>query len=270
MKVKSESEVAQSCPTLCDPMDCSAPGSSIHGIFQARVLEWVAIIVKVQGRLSGIGSYLTIQGALTERWRDHKSKAEKDYEGWGWDEKEVKVSRLCQEERETWAGKQWKVRLSKGRWDRIMGRLWNGFRFDGVGNGTLFFQLLKHLQQHLSHPLYHSDILFSVCTHACHWTRSSLTARRGLWSSPVGRSSLWRWSPLNAYCSKHLGAHLSSDPLSIPSDRLPSPACRSSLATDYYLFLISTHDHKSKAYQVTLAHFLPHEEMKPHWVFVPR
>ena len=43
MKVKSESEVAQSCPTLSDPMDCSQPGSSIHGIFQARVLEWGAI-----------------------------------------------------------------------------------------------------------------------------------------------------------------------------------------------------------------------------------
>ena len=42
-KVKSESEVAQSCPTLSDPMDCSLPGSSIHGIFQARVLEWGAI-----------------------------------------------------------------------------------------------------------------------------------------------------------------------------------------------------------------------------------
>ena len=38
-----ESEVAQSCPTLCDPMDCSLPGSSIHGIFQARILEWVSI-----------------------------------------------------------------------------------------------------------------------------------------------------------------------------------------------------------------------------------
>ena len=43
MKVKSESEVAQSCPTLSDPMDCSPPGSSIHGIFQTRVLEWGAI-----------------------------------------------------------------------------------------------------------------------------------------------------------------------------------------------------------------------------------
>ena len=42
-KVKSESEVAQSCPTLSDPMNCSLPGSSIHGIFQARVLEWGAI-----------------------------------------------------------------------------------------------------------------------------------------------------------------------------------------------------------------------------------
>ena len=40
MKGKSESEVAQSCPTLRDPMDCSLPGSSVHGIFQARVLEW--------------------------------------------------------------------------------------------------------------------------------------------------------------------------------------------------------------------------------------
>ena len=43
MKVKSESEVAQLYPTLSDPMDCSPPGSSIHGIFQARVLEWGAI-----------------------------------------------------------------------------------------------------------------------------------------------------------------------------------------------------------------------------------
>ena len=42
-KVKSESEVAQSCPTLSDPMDCSTPDSSIHGIFQARALEWDAI-----------------------------------------------------------------------------------------------------------------------------------------------------------------------------------------------------------------------------------
>ena len=43
MKVKSEREVAQLCPILSDPMDCSQPGSSVHGIFQARVLEWGAI-----------------------------------------------------------------------------------------------------------------------------------------------------------------------------------------------------------------------------------
>ena len=43
MKVKSESEVAQQCPTLSDPMDCSLPGSSLHEIFQASVLEWGAI-----------------------------------------------------------------------------------------------------------------------------------------------------------------------------------------------------------------------------------
>ena len=43
MKVKSESEVTQSCPTPSDPMDCSLPASSVHGICQARVLEWAAI-----------------------------------------------------------------------------------------------------------------------------------------------------------------------------------------------------------------------------------
>ena len=48
MKVKSESEVAQSCLTLCDSMDCSLTGSSIHGIFQARVLEWGAIAFSVK------------------------------------------------------------------------------------------------------------------------------------------------------------------------------------------------------------------------------
>ena len=49
MKVKSESEVAQLCPTPSDPMDCSLPGSSVHGIFQARVLEWGAIAFSVTG-----------------------------------------------------------------------------------------------------------------------------------------------------------------------------------------------------------------------------
>ena len=40
---KKESEVAQSCLTICDPMDYSLPGSSVHGVFQARILEWIAI-----------------------------------------------------------------------------------------------------------------------------------------------------------------------------------------------------------------------------------
>ena len=47
MKVKSEREVAHSCLTLSDPMDCSLPGSSVHGIFQARVLEWDAIAFSI-------------------------------------------------------------------------------------------------------------------------------------------------------------------------------------------------------------------------------
>ena len=59
MKVKSESEVTQSCPTLSDPMDCSLPGSSIHGIFQARVLEWGAIALALSHQESPITKLLT-------------------------------------------------------------------------------------------------------------------------------------------------------------------------------------------------------------------
>ena len=54
MKVKSESEVAQSCLNLSDPMDCSLPGSSVHRIFQARVLEWGAIAFSAMEYYSGI------------------------------------------------------------------------------------------------------------------------------------------------------------------------------------------------------------------------
>ena len=53
MKVKIESEVAQSCPTLSDPMDCSLTGSSVHGIFQARALEWGAIAFSKKKDYSG-------------------------------------------------------------------------------------------------------------------------------------------------------------------------------------------------------------------------
>ena len=58
MEVKSEREIAQSCLTLCDPMDCSLPGSSVDGIFQARVLEWGAIAffwMEEPGRLQSMG-----------------------------------------------------------------------------------------------------------------------------------------------------------------------------------------------------------------------
>ena len=59
MKVKSESEVTQSCPTLSNPMDCSLPGSSIHRIFQARVLEWSAIAFS--DRMLNKGEFLSGQ-----------------------------------------------------------------------------------------------------------------------------------------------------------------------------------------------------------------
>ena len=62
MKVKSESEFAQLCPTLSDPMDCSPPGSSVHGIFQARVLEWGAIA------FSACGDTCLILQAIEKMW----------------------------------------------------------------------------------------------------------------------------------------------------------------------------------------------------------
>ena len=66
MKVKSESEVAQLSPSSSDPMDCSLPGSSVHGIFQARVLEWGAIAFSQQissnTRLLSTGSSSTADG----------------------------------------------------------------------------------------------------------------------------------------------------------------------------------------------------------------
>ena len=58
MKVKSESDVAQSCSTLSDPTDCSLPGSSVHGIFQARVLEWGAIAFSARVSEARIKMYL--------------------------------------------------------------------------------------------------------------------------------------------------------------------------------------------------------------------
>ena len=65
MKVESESEVAQMCPTLSDPMDCSPPGSSIHGIFQARVLEWVAIAFSVKKVTKSYWNVLSMKSLTT-------------------------------------------------------------------------------------------------------------------------------------------------------------------------------------------------------------
>ena len=61
MKVKSESEVTQLCPTLCNPTDCSPPGSSTHGIFQARVLEWGAIAFSQS-------PYASLKSSMPARW----------------------------------------------------------------------------------------------------------------------------------------------------------------------------------------------------------
>ena len=69
VKVKSESEVAQSCPTLSDPMDCSPPGCCVHGIFQARGLEWGAIA------FSMIELYMETFSAQSWQWKKKKKAA---------------------------------------------------------------------------------------------------------------------------------------------------------------------------------------------------
>ena len=72
----SESEVAQSCPTLCDPMDCSLPDFSVHGIFQARVLEWVVISFSRGSSRSRNRTWVScIAGAFLTSWATR--------EGWG-------------------------------------------------------------------------------------------------------------------------------------------------------------------------------------------
>ena len=57
---EGKGEVAQSCPTLCDPMDCSLPGSSVHGILQARILEWVVQCMKVKSESEVVQSCVTL------------------------------------------------------------------------------------------------------------------------------------------------------------------------------------------------------------------
>ena len=71
MKVKSESEVAQSYPTLSDPMDCSPPGSSVHGILQARVLEWGAIAFSIADPRAHIPQLLSLRAATSTEVEAH-------------------------------------------------------------------------------------------------------------------------------------------------------------------------------------------------------
>ena len=74
MKVKSESEVAQLCPTLRDPMDCSLPGSSVHGILQASALEWGGIEVDLTNFKYNLIS--PGQSLVEEREKERREKGE--------------------------------------------------------------------------------------------------------------------------------------------------------------------------------------------------
>ena len=73
MKVKSESEVAQSCPTLRNPMDCSLSGSYVHGISQARVLEWVAIAFSASGPYKMLFDLIHVSQGFPHRLVDKES-----------------------------------------------------------------------------------------------------------------------------------------------------------------------------------------------------
>ena len=104
MKLKSESEVTQSCPTLSDPMDYSLPGSSIHGIFKARVLEWVAIafsgfcISSCQRKTIGI---LYREYCCYPQYKDHsrwrKSSLNIHWKGWCWSWSSITLATLSKE-----------------------------------------------------------------------------------------------------------------------------------------------------------------------------
>ena len=74
MKVKSESKVAQSCPTLCHPLDCSLPGSSAHGIFQAKVLEWVAIAFSEMKVMRSLISVQFSHSVVSDSLQPHESQ----------------------------------------------------------------------------------------------------------------------------------------------------------------------------------------------------
>ena len=83
VKVKSESEVAQSCPTLSDLMDCSLAGSSIHGIFQARILEWVAIAFSAGSTING-NSFNVSVFLFPFLWNENKNSIYFIVLLWGW------------------------------------------------------------------------------------------------------------------------------------------------------------------------------------------
>ena len=86
-KVKSKIEVAQSCPTLSDPMDCSLSGSFVHGIFQARVLEWDAIAFSDQSILEEINSEYSLEGLMLKlQYFGHLTQGGTQWtRNWFWD-----------------------------------------------------------------------------------------------------------------------------------------------------------------------------------------
>ena len=156
MKVKSESEFAQSCPTLRDPMDSSLPGSSIHGVFQARVLEWGAITFSKKRPINAYKeswasknwSFWTVVLAKTlESPLDHKKiqpvhpKGDQSWIFIGNTDVKAETPILCPPDEKNWliwkdpdAGKDWSQE-EKGTTEDEMVR-WHEFEYTpGVGDG---------------------------------------------------------------------------------------------------------------------------------------
>ena len=152
MKVESESEVAQSCLTLSDPMDCSLAGSSIHGIFQARVLEWDAIAFSRKiGQLLVKNeiwtfSHIIYKNKLKMKWRpkcklwNHKTPTRKHRQNTLWHKSQQYFLDLSPKAKKT-KGKinqQDLIQLKAYVQQRKPSTKWKGHRL----NGRKYFQMI--------------------------------------------------------------------------------------------------------------------------------
>ena len=149
--------VAQSCPTLCDPMNCSLPGSSVHGILQARIPEWVAISFskassppRDQTQASCIaGRFFTLWATRRPQWQENSGQSTTTYQRasnktlwwWSWSQKEDDC--LCVYLCHQWNRWVFLVSINQGResHSRETGLMIMGQNSIGTGNSGLFLEV---------------------------------------------------------------------------------------------------------------------------------